>query len=174
MSVASLLTSTYLRKWAKEPTEGQKKAGNYKKGHRKILGMDVSIENPAHSVRRGTDPDGNEWETRMFSHYGYFKRTEGKDKDHVDCFIKLGMKPSKVSKIFIVNQKDPKTGEFDEHKVMIGWPSKSEAKRGYLANYDRGWRGIQSIVGCSVDQFKDWVYDKSKTKKPADPNDFKE
>lgn len=41
-----------------EPTQAQKKAGNYAKGHANINGLDISVENPAGSVRRGVDKDG--------------------------------------------------------------------------------------------------------------------
>lgn len=47
------------------PTEGQKKAGNYKMGHVKIDGYDVTIENPKGSVRRGVDPNGKAWEQEL-------------------------------------------------------------------------------------------------------------
>lgn len=41
------------------PTEKQKEAGNYKKGHIKVDGLDVTIEQPKGSIRRGTDANGN-------------------------------------------------------------------------------------------------------------------
>lgn len=54
-----------------EPTDAQKEAGNYAKGHVRISGMDVSIENPKGSERRqkasewltasGRYRDGGEW-----------------------------------------------------------------------------------------------------------------
>lgn len=47
------------------PTEAQKEAGNYKKGHIKLDGYDVTIENPKGSVRSGKDSDGEEWHTTM-------------------------------------------------------------------------------------------------------------
>ena len=73
------------------PTEAQKKSGNYKKAHITVSGMDISVENPVGSVRRGTDEDGKAWEHEMKSHYGYFLKTEGKDGDHIDAFIKEGI-----------------------------------------------------------------------------------
>jgi hypothetical protein len=41
-----------------EPTEAQARAGNYKVGRVRLHGMDISIENPKGSVRRGVAPDG--------------------------------------------------------------------------------------------------------------------
>jgi hypothetical protein len=45
------------------PTEVQKEAGNYKKGHVKVGSFDITIENPQGSVRRGTDANGKQRET---------------------------------------------------------------------------------------------------------------
>ena len=73
-----------------EPTDAQKKAGNYKVGRIKLGGLDISIENPQGSVRRGVDEDGKAWENRLQHHYGYIRGTEGNDGDHVDAFIKPG------------------------------------------------------------------------------------
>src|SRR5690606_38745403 len=38
-----------------EPTDGQKEAGNYKLGHARWNGLDLSIENQKGSTRSGTD-----------------------------------------------------------------------------------------------------------------------
>lgn len=38
-----------------EPTQAQKEAGNYEKGHVRVAGLDVSIENPEGSVRTNMD-----------------------------------------------------------------------------------------------------------------------
>ena len=105
-----------------EPTEAQKEAGNYQKGHVNLHGLDISIENPRGSARSGVSPEGKKWETTLAHHYGYIRGTKGKDKDHLDVFI--GPNPDSEL-VFVVDQVDPKTGKFDEHKVMLGfriWP----------------------------------------------------
>lgn len=145
------------------PTEAQKEAGNYKKGHVTVQGMDITIENPKGSVRKGTDEDGKAWENVIQSHYGYFKRTVGKDNDHIDTFI--GSNPES-NWIFVVDQNRPKTGEFDESKVMTGFNGIDEAKAAYLANYQPDWKGFRSITAVPVDQFKEWLNDGAKQKKP--------
>jgi hypothetical protein len=66
-----------------DPTEAQKEAGNYRKGHTRISGLDISIENPAGSVRSGQDRSGKPWSVEMGAHYGYIRGTEGRDGDHV-------------------------------------------------------------------------------------------
>ncbi|GGI85829.1 hypothetical protein GCM10007978_24380 [Shewanella hanedai] len=146
-----------------EPSQAQKEAGNYKMGHVKVNGMDVSIENPKGSQRSGVDSDGMDWSVTMNQHYGYIKGTEGADGDHVDVFI--GDSPQ-VDNVYIVDQIEPKSGKFDEHKVMIGFETESEAKDGYLSNYADGWKGIGAITQMPVDEFKRWVKTKA-TKLPV-------
>lgn len=146
------------------PTDGQKEAGNYRKGHIRIEGHDISIENPDGSVRSGVDNDGNAWESRMTGHYGYIKRTTGKDGDNVDVVVAPGATAS--PKIFVVDQVDPETFEFDEHKVMFGVDSKADAEALYLSNYDDGWEGFGGVTEMSPDEFKAWVGDKDSTTKP--------
>ena len=146
-----------------EPTEAQKKAGNYKKGHVKIQGFDITIENPKGAIRRGVDDNGKAWSTEMKNHYGYFKNTEGKDGDHIDVFI--GDNPNS-KRIFVVDQVNPKTKEFDESKVMLGFDTEDEAKKAYLSNYSKDWKGFKDITYVDIDTFRDWLYDGAKQRKP--------
>lgn len=136
------------------PTEAQKEAGNYKKGHIKIHGLDITIENPKGSNRAGVDEDGNAWSQTMNHHYGYFKRSEGKDGDQVDVFI--GDNPTST-KVFAIDQINPKTGEFDEHKILLGFNSAEEAREAYLSNYEDGWQGIGDMAETTIDEFKNWL-----------------
>ncbi len=139
---------------APEPTEAQKEAGNYKKGHLTLKGLDIALENPKGSTRSGTDQDGRAWQSTMAHDYGYIKRTQGADGDHVDVFI--GDKPESEM-VYVVDQVDPKTGKFDEHKVMMGFADEQAAKAGYLGNYEEGWQGLGAIKAMPVDAFKRWV-----------------
>jgi hypothetical protein len=151
-----------------QPTEGQKQAGNYRKGHIKIGGLDISIENPAGSERSGTDADGKPWSVTMADHYGYIRGTEGKDGDHVDVFLNPAMEAEEVSgsPVFIVDQVDPKTGKFDEHKVVMGYPDAESAEAGYKANYAEGWKGVGAVTPMTFEGFKGWLKN-GKTKRPV-------
>lgn len=142
-----------------EPTTAQKEAGNYKKAHVKIQGLDISIENARGSTRSGTDNDGNAWSVTMHNHYGYLKRTEGADGDHVDVFI--GPNPDS-NKVFIVDQVN-EDGTFDEHKVLLGFDSKLKARSGYKSNYSNGWK-VGPITSMSMEEFKAWIKDGDTTK----------
>jgi len=140
-----------------EPTQAQIEAGNYKKGHVDFQGLDISIENPAGSMRKGVDTNGKAWETELAHHYGYIKGTIGRDKDHIDVFIG----PEHDSeKVFVVDQIDPASKKFDEHKVMLGFDSLASARAGYLANYDKSGKSrIGAITESSLDEFKQWLKD---------------
>ncbi|MGU5718165.1 LPD38 domain-containing protein [Aeromonas hydrophila] len=144
-----------------EPTEAQKEAGNYKKGHLKLQGLDIALENPKGSIRSGTDQDGKAWQSTMAHDYGYIKRTLGADGDHVDVFI--GDQPQSET-VYVVDQVDPKTGKFDEHKVMMGFADEQAARDGYLANYEKGWKGLGAIKAMPVEEFKSWLKAEDTTK----------
>ena len=83
-------------------------AGNYKKGKVTIQGLNISIENPQGSVRKGISPDGSKWENTLAAHYGYIRGTEGNDGDHVDTFI--GPKPES-QKVFVIDQVNKEVAE---------------------------------------------------------------
>jgi|GEM_PF-1531786 len=146
-----------------EPTDAQKKAGNYRKGHLKIDGYDISIENPKGSMRRGTDSDGEHWETEMQNDYGYIRGTESVDGDHIDVY--LSDNPSE-GKVFVIDQVNPKTGEFDEHKVMYGFADEQSARDAYLSNYAEGWQGLGNISEVSKEEFSDWIKSSKRKTKP--------
>ena len=144
------------------PTEAQKEAGNYKKGHVKIDGYDVTIENPKGSVRSGKDADGNEWSVTMNNDYGYIRGTEGVDGDHIDVFLSDN---PETGDVFVIDQVNP-DGTFDEHKVMYGFKSALAAKRAYMANYSKGWTGLGNITRFSKEEFKKWVNSSHRKTKP--------
>lgn len=144
------------------PTEAQKEAGNYKKAHINIQGFDITIENPKGSTRSGVDENGREWSNTLQNHYGYFKRTEGKDGDQIDVFI--GENPESET-VFVVDQNNPESGAFDESKVMLGFDSSQEAQDAYMSNFEEGWQGFGNITPVSVEDFKKWLYDGKKQRK---------
>lgn len=132
-----------------EPTDGQKEAGNYKVGRVRINGLDISIENPAGSRRRP------EWPP-LKHHYGYIRGTEGRDGDHVDVFL-TDQAADDTMPVFVVDQVDPQTRRFDEHKVMLGFADEQSARQGYLANYQDGWQGLGNIRQFTLPEFKAWL-----------------
>lgn len=137
-------------------TDAQKEAGNYRKEHISFQGIPVSIENKKGSVRSGVGSGGRRWSCVLPADYGYIKRTEGADGDHVDVYIG----PDPTSKlVFIVNQHDHKSGRFDEHKCLIGFHSEREAVDTYCRAFSdgKGSARIGSIETISMDAFKKWL-----------------
>lgn len=133
------------------PSEAQIEAGNYKKGHIKVAGLDISIENPKGSRRRP------EWPP-LKHHYGYIKGTVGKDKDHIDVFVHPDTTPDFDGPIFVVDQRKIGNGHFDEHKVMLGFKSEGAARAGYKSNYTKGWTGDQAITAFKTPKaFREWL-----------------
>ncbi|BDQ35937.1 hypothetical protein SYK_02970 [Pseudodesulfovibrio nedwellii] len=151
-----------------QPTEAQIEKGNYKLGHVKAIGLDISIENPAGSERSGTDKDGKPWSVQMQHHYGYIKGTVGKDKDHLDVFLKDGVESEDMGSkpVFVVDQKN-EDGSFDEHKILMGFDNAQDAEAGYLSNYEQGWQGLGAITEMSPIEFRRWTKKKRKTKMPV-------
>ena len=150
-----------------EPTEAQKEAGNYKKGHVQVGTFDITIEQPQGSVRKGTDADGKQWESKMHNTYGYFRGTEGVDGDHIDVFISNDIDGWNGRKVYVVDQYNP-DGTFDEHKVMLGFNDMDEAKSDYLANYEKGWEDGRRIVvsATNLEDFEKWIDSSHRKTKP--------
>ena len=144
------------RAWTEEPaTPAQAEAGNYPKGTFSYRGLPVTIETAAGSMRRGWDDDGNvTWEVRMRDDYGYVLGTESdRDGDHLDVFLGPDLGSELV---FCVDQIDQDTGEFDEHKFILGAHSADQAKDIYLRNFSDGWRAGK-ITPLTWPQFRHWA-----------------
>ena len=138
------------------PTDKQKEAGNYKKGHVQIGTFNVTIEQPKGSVRSGVDADGKKWETEMKNTYGYIRGTEGVDGDHIDVFLSDDIDGWDRHKVFVVDQRNA-DGSFDEHKVMLGFNDINDAEAAYMSNYEEGWQGLGAITGVSIEEFEKWI-----------------
>ncbi len=138
-------------------------------------GIPVSIENKAGSVRKGTDSDGHEWQTKMRFDYGYIRRTKGADDEGIDCYVGPDRQAQHV---YVVKQHDieavkgwggetcPECGEhvhdcacpefFDEDKVMLGFPNKRAAVEAYLKQYDSDLF-LGPVSTMTVDAFRELV-----------------
>ena len=150
-----------------DPTEAQKEAGNYKKGHVQVGTFDITIEQPQGSVRKGTDADGKQWESKMNNTYGYIRGAVGVDGDHIDVFLSNDIDGWNGRKVCVVDQYNP-DGSFDEHKVMLGFNDADEAKGDYLANYEQGWENGRriDITGVNLEDFEKWIESSKRKTKP--------
>lgn len=149
--------------------DGEEDAPKHKIGHLKTAydlqgqtdfqGLPIAIENKAGTVRSGTDPDGHEWHTKMLLSYGYIKGTKGADGEGVDVYVG----PDKdADSAFVVQQKDPSTGEYDEDKVMLGLGSKKDAKEAFMAHYDDPDAFLGPIKEVPMDRLKELVASKER------------
>ena len=140
------------------PTDKQKEAGNYKKGHVQVGVFDITIEQPKGSVRSGVDANGNKWETTMQNTYGYIRGTEGVDGDHIDVFLSDDIDGWNGRRVFVVDQYN-EDGTFDEHKVMLGFNDQEDAEAAYFANYDNDWAKKHKTVvtGVNLEDFEKWI-----------------
>lgn len=150
-----------------EPTEAQKKAGNYKKGHLSFGGYDYTVETPKGVTRSGKDEQGKPWSVTMHDTYGYILGKIGVDGDHIDMFINDAADLDTFDgNVYVVDQVNPETGEFDEHKVMYGYPSEEAATKAYLANYSKGWKGLGNVTSVPKATFDKWLESSDRKTKP--------
>lgn len=150
-----------------EPTEAQKKAGNYKKGHLSFGGYDYTVETPKGVTRSGKDEQGKPWSVTMHDTYGYILGKIGVDGDHIDMFINDAADLDTFDgNVYVVDQVNPETGEFDEHKVMYGYPSEEAATEAYLANYSKDWKGLGNVTSVPKATFDKWLESSDRKTKP--------
>lgn len=142
----------------REPSEAEIAAGNYRKGHVTIQGIDVSIETPSGAERKGVGSDGTPWSVTLNHPYGYVKRTRGADGEQVDVYI--GPHPDSPD-VFIIDQVDPETGKFDEHKAVLGARTEEQAREIYESGFSDGSgpARLGDITAMSVDDFSAWLED---------------
>ena len=135
------------------PTAAQLEAGNYYKPPIRIRpGLTVRVETAKGTVREIVDRFGTAIDQTMQDTYGYIEGTEAADGDPLDAFV--GDQPESEV-VFVVDQLNQETGEFDEHKVMLGYPNALAAKRAYKRNYESGWR-VGPITEMSMQEFQQW------------------
>lgn len=140
---------------AADPTPAQIEAGNYGKGHFHWRSMDISIEVRKGARRRKGGLHGRPvWTSPpMLCDYGQFVGEKpGRDGDPVDVFIGPDL-DSEI--VFVINQVR-QNGQFDEHKVAIGFRSMRDAKAAYLGSYPEGWT-CGKITPMTLAHFKEWL-----------------
>lgn len=144
MSLADEIDDAAFR--AKKPTEAQREAGNYRKGHVTIHGLRIAIETPRGEKRKKKWP-------KLPAHYGYFKGSVGADGDQVDVFV--GPKPG-TEVAFVANMKGD-DGRFDEHKVLIGFKSIDKAKACLAEAYGDDLKRIGKLTPMTIPTLKEWL-----------------
>lgn len=126
---------------------------NYKlEGKTIFQGLPISIETDKGSIREGIDKKtGKSWKVKMTWPYGYIRKTEGVDGDHVDVFIGPN---ENAQNAYVIHTKDPHTGAYDEDKCMLGFDNPAAAKKAFLENYSSpGFFGTMDTL--PMDKFKE-------------------
>ncbi len=99
-----------------------------------FAGFPIVIENTRGTTRQWEDADGTTGSTVMKFDYGYIDGVMGADGDEVDVY--LGPAPSSEW-VYVVDQmRKPGFVDFDEQKVMLGFPSADSATAAYRSQYD--------------------------------------
>ena len=92
----------------------------------------------------------------------YIRGTKGTDGDHIDVY--LSDNPT-AGNVYVVDQVNQRTGDFDEHKVMYGFNSMEEAVQAYRDQYEDGWK-VGTVTEVSREEFKKWVDSSVRKTKP--------
>lgn len=142
-----------------EPPRAKRKVYPFE-GYIDFQGLQIDVENVKGSVRSGVDPDGQEWSTTMYCHYGEIRGTEGTDGDKLDVYVGDNHDSSIV---VVVYQHNPWDGKYDEDKVMVGFDSVEEAIGAYKKQYDKpGYYKEGEHLAMPIGQFWRWVKDTRK------------
>lgn len=115
-------------------------------------GLGVFIEN-----RKGSLRAGRGWSVRMPAHYGYLRGTSSAEgpTEELDCFV--GDQPD-LPYGYVVDQRNLRTGGFDEHKVILGVVDDQAARDLYVSAYhDRGSERIMGLTKISIDELRQWM-----------------
>lgn len=151
-----------------EPSNPQKDAENYKMGHSRMFGRDISWENAKGSTRVAKD---GSWKVDDLPYdYGRVRGTKGADGDHVDI-ANVGT----GDKHFVIDQRDANTGKFDEHKIFANAKDEADAVDHYKRGFsdDRGADRLGAVTEVSPDELKSWLQAPG-AKKRAYSDDFVE
>jgi hypothetical protein len=137
-----------------QPSDAQQQAGNYRVGRLRLHGLNISIESPEGSTRRGVDPDGTPWQSTITgAHYGRVRGTVASDGDALDVFV--GRTPSK--EVHVIDQLTPDGQRFDEPKALMNVGDANAAKAIYDANYPPDWKGFGAISSMPAAAFRAWA-----------------
>lgn len=120
-------------------------------------GIPLHIETFYGEERTGKGADGQPWRAVLAADYGYFDGTASAEGplEQMDMF--LGPNPM-MDSVYVIDQIEPLSGRFDEHKVMLGFPSLKGALLAYMNSYsDNAEKRIGGISPMTVDQLKGWL-----------------
>lgn len=120
---------------------------------RDIHGLTVVIE-----TEKGHSRMGYGWSSHVGADYGYISGTGSAEggTEQTDCFV--GEHPEST-KVWILQQVNPVTKEFDESKVMLCFNSKEEAIAAYEASFadGSGKERAGRVSSTDIEAVKSWL-----------------
>ena len=122
-------------------------------------GVTLILELLAGDKRTGTDADGSPWESILPAHYGHILDTRGGDGEELDIYINAE-NPDWSGDVYIIDQLNLQSGSWDEHKIMLAFPSVQEAESTYVKAFSDE-KGVARLAACTtltLDDFLAWVY----------------
>ncbi len=114
-------------------------------------GVKLKIEYPVGSTRKGKG-----WSTKMKASYGRVPNTKGADGECIDVYLASHPRGDNIYVIRQVNDK----GDFDEHKYMMGFITKEEAKRVFLEHIPEKY--YSAIAEIKIEKLKEILGIKTK------------
>lgn len=118
-------------------------------------GLRIAIETKEGTERHWKNSNGETGTTLMMgASYGFIQGSSGLDGEEVDCFVGTD---ENAENVYIIDQKDPNTGLYDEQKCMIGFDNERSAINVYRANYDYLDGYLCNVQGLALDAFKRWL-----------------
>ncbi len=140
-----------------EPTEAQQKSGDYSKPTVMWDGdIPLKLENVPGQTRTGTDTNGKPFSQLQKHAYGYFDKVKGKSADGEKLDVRVGNNPD-ATHVYVIDQLDANARKFDELQPMVGFDSKEAARKAYLDNFPKGWKGLGAITEMPKAAFRTWL-----------------
>src|SRR5262249_52672568 len=125
--------------------------------HISFQNIPIVIENEKGSTRSGVDEQGRAWQHRFAAPYGYIENTRDHDNMATDVFVG----PHKRSNsVFIIDQFNPTTRDFDEHKTFVGFNTKEQILKTYRDSYGPVYGAdhtIGDVTELTLPEFKQWL-----------------
>lgn len=127
----------------------------------------IVIEFLAGDERRKVKHGGTIIKGIMPAAYGCILGTTDAHGEEIDMYLAPMAQPSDL--IFVIDQVDPVTGVFDEHKVMLGFGSTDEATHVYQEVFadGSGENRLGAIVTFTEDEFAHWLSTEGTALSPA-------
>lgn len=124
-------------------------------GYVRAWDMDIAIHTPKGGLRKGEN-DGQGWTAVAPNDYGEVKRGEDADGEPMDMWIGPDLQAKQG---YVIEQIDPATGAFQEHKVMAGFKTSEDAVRAYDAAFadESGPGRRKSVTPLPMSKIKAWA-----------------